>query len=191
MSEFEYLSSELTSGDDLRAEIAAKRLVEHGKDALEVLRPLLADPSPDTRWWTIRTVGEISDNSTSELLIKALGDQDLSVRQCAALAIQNQPDRASVPALVNCMRDQDSLLTRLSANALVTIGSPAVPALLKLLEESPSLTRVEATRALALIGDQRAIPALFKALDEDSALLEYWANEGLVQMGIGMAFFNP
>jgi HEAT repeat protein len=51
--------------------------------------------------------------------------------------------------------------------------------------------RIQAARALALIGDTRAIPELFNALDGDSALLEYWAGEGLEKMGVGMVFFTP
>jgi HEAT repeat protein len=51
--------------------------------------------------------------------------------------------------------------------------------------------RLEAVRALAYIGDKRSIPQLFQALDEDSAMLEYWANEGLQKMGIGMMFYKP
>jgi len=50
---------------------------------------------------------------------------------------------------------------------------------------------VEAVRALAKIGDQRAIPALFEALDDNSALIEYWASEGLEKMGVGMVFYKP
>jgi HEAT repeat protein len=46
-------------------------------------------------------------------------------------------------------------------------------------------------RALARIGDQRAIPALFRALDDESALIEYWATKGLEDMGVGMIFFEP
>jgi len=59
------------------------------------------------------------------------------------------------------------------------------------LNSSPQAARLEAARALALIADQRAIPSLFQALDGESALLEYWANEGLERMGVGMAFFIP
>jgi HEAT repeat protein len=50
---------------------------------------------------------------------------------------------------------------------------------------------MEAMRALALIGDQRSIPLLFEALDSDSMLMEYWANEGLERMGVGMIFYKP
>ena len=70
-------------------------------------------------------------------------------------------------------------------------GAAAVPALLDLLETGLQAVRLETARTLAMIGDTRAIPALFNALDEDSALMEYWANEGLERMGVGMAFFKP
>ncbi|MGD9094150.1 MAG: HEAT repeat domain-containing protein [Anaerolineales bacterium] len=191
MSELEYLSAELASGDDERAEIAAKRLSHLGEQALGIINQLLSDPDPETRWWAVRSLAEMSSNSFSQLLIKALNDKDLSVRQCAALALQHQPDSDSVPALIACMHDRDSLLIRLSANALVAIGPPAVPALLKLLDDRTSPIRYEAIRALALIGDERAIPALFHSFGEDSALMEYWADQGLDRMGIGMAFFKP
>jgi HEAT repeat protein len=191
MSELEYLSAELACGDDERAEIAAKRLSNLGEKALGTITLMLSDPVPDTRWWAIRSLAEMSTNSSIQLLIDALDDEDLSVRQCSALALQHQPRSDSVPALIACMHEQDSLLIRLSANALVAIGPPAVPGLLKLLEDSPTPTRFEATRALALIGDERAIPALFNAFGENSALMEYWADEGLDRIGIGMTFFKP
>jgi HEAT repeat protein len=89
------------------------------------------------------------------------------------------------------MGSQDALLARLAANALACTGADAVPALLEVLEKGEQALRLEAARALAHIGDERSIPALFKALDEDSALMEYWANEGLERMGVGMVFFKP
>ena len=46
-------------------------------------------------------------------------------------------------------------------------------------------------RALALIGDTEAIPALFKAWGEGSTMIQYWAEEGLDRMGVGMQFFIP
>ena len=191
MSNLDYLAGELASGDDERAETAALRLAKHGEAALYTIYPLLTDQNADTRWWAVRTLGEMSGESFTQLLIDALGDDDLSVRQCAALALQLHRESDAVPELIACMHDGDSLLTRLSANALVAIGAPAVPALLKMLEDRPSKARLEAARALALIGDERAIPALFNVFGEDSALLEFWADEGLDRMGIGMAFFKP
>jgi HEAT repeat protein len=59
------------------------------------------------------------------------------------------------------------------------------------LQDGSKFSRIEAARALALIGDTRAVPALFKALDEESAVMEHWAGEGLERMGIGMVFYSP
>jgi HEAT repeat protein len=105
--------------------------------------------------------------------------------------LQQRPDDRAVPALVAALSDDDSLVVRLAANALAATGSAAVPELIKLVEDSPSKIRLEATRALALSGDTRSIPALFNALDSDSTLMEYWANEGLDRLGVGMTFFKP
>ncbi len=126
-----------------------------------------------------------------DLIIAALEDEDVSVRQCAALAITQHGDARAVPGLVRLLSDPDSLLARLAANALVAIGTPAVPPLLELLRDGKPLARFEAVRALALIGDPRAIPALMAVLEEDSTLMEYWADEGLRRMGVGMVYFAP
>jgi len=85
----------------------------------------------------------------------------------------------------------EALTRRLAGDALVAVGSPAVPALLEVMLAGQHLARLEAARALAKIGDERAIPALFAALDGSSALIEYWANEGLERMGVGMVFYKP
>jgi HEAT repeat protein len=74
---------------------------------------------------------------------------------------------------------------------LAAIGSPAVESLIQVVEEGPHLARLEAARALAKIGDTRSIPVLFNTFDQDSALVEYWANEALEKMGVGMSFFKP
>jgi HEAT repeat protein len=182
---------ELTSGDDQRAEAAALRLAAQGTAALATIRALLAAPQVDARWWAARALAEVPGEETAPLLIQALDDPDPHVRQCAALGLCKRPDGRAVPALVEAMGSQDALLARLAANALACTGADAVPALLEVLEKGEQALRLEAARALAHIGDERSIPALFKALDEDSALMEYWANEGLERMGVGMVFFKP
>jgi len=191
MSELKTLLAELTSGDDERAETAVPGLQAHGEDALKVLRPLLADPHPDTRWWAVRALAEIQDPQIPELLVSAVEDEDTSVRQCAALALYQRPVPSAVPILISVLGVQDSLLARLAANALVAVGEPAVPELIGVMENGKGRPRLEAARVLAMIGDPRAIPALYAALSEDSAWMDYWANEGLERMGVGMVFFKP
>lgn len=187
----EELLRELTSGDDARAEEAASSVGAYGVDALSMLEPLLHSSEADFRWWAVRVLAELPAEQSAPLLIQALNDPHLAVRQCAALGLSRQPDVRAVPALIEVMASDDALLARLAANALEAIGAAAVPALLEVMEKGPQHVRLEAARTLAMIADTRSIPALFNALDEDSALMEYWANEGLERMGVGMMFFKP
>ena len=125
------------------------------------------------------------------MLVGALGDPSPAVRQAALLGIRAQPQPGTIPLLIALLEDDDSLCTAMAADALVGIGAEAVPALLDVMQGGMQSARLEAARALAEIGDPRAIPALFNALDDSSALMEYWATQGLEKMGVGMAFFKP
>jgi HEAT repeat protein len=136
-------------------------------------------------------LAEIPGEQAAGKLEQALSDPDPAVRQCAALGLGKQCAPRAIPALLQAMHDSDSLVARLAANALAAIGAPAVEPILELIKNAPQQVQLEAARVLALIADPRAIPVLFNALDGDSMLLEYWANEGLERMGVGMAFFKP
>jgi HEAT repeat protein len=181
----------LTSGDDQRAEAAVKALAHAGKQALPAIQKLLASPNADTRWWAAWAMASIEHPQVPGLLRELLKDPDLSVRQCAALALRAQPTLEAIPDLIGLLQEQDSVLVRLAGAALTAIGKQAVPALLELVQEGNQKARLEAVRTLAMIGDERAISTLFDVSQEDSAIIEYWANEGLDRLGIGMVFFNP
>ena len=187
--------SELTSGEDGRAEAAVAALArladEAAGEVLAVLQSLLASPQADERWWAARALAAVPHPAVAGLLAAALGDADASVRQCAALGLRLHPDAPVIPALIAALDDPDALAADLATDALVSNGQAAVPALLEALKSGTRTARLKAVRALATIQDPRAIPALFAALDEDSALMEYWATEGLERMGVGMMFFKP
>jgi HEAT repeat protein len=185
------LLNQLTSGDDQRAEAAALALADLGAEILPSLQSLLHNPDPETRWWATRALAELDTPQVPPLLIKSLQDKDITVRQCAALALSFRPHDTAVAYLIAVLNDPDRLLAHLAADALVATGAAAVLALLEVMQTGPQTARLEAVRALALIGDTRAIPTLFTALDEGSALIEYWADEGLQRMGVGMTFFKP
>ena len=191
----EELLESLNSGDEGQAEKAVQSLkrlpAEQHTLAIEVLRQNYAAPETDRRWWAVRALAEMPEADAGALLIGALGDADPSVRQCAALALRIRRDPAALAPLLDGLSDPDPLAARLAAEALAALGEAATPALLELLPSSPANTRLLIVRALAEIGDPRAIPALFAALEDDSALVEYWANEGLERMGVGMVFFSP
>lgn len=187
------LLAQLISGDDAQAEKAAQLLPEFGDTAYQKILVNLNHSDPDVRWWSVRVLCNFNRPEISKIFIVKLSDETKAVRQCAALGLSIHPDAEAIYALIKLLSEDDTLLPRLASNALIEIGKDSTPALLDLLniEETPRHAKLEATRALALIGDTDAIAALFKLIDNDSALLEYWANQGLDNMGVGMAFFNP
>jgi HEAT repeat protein len=194
------LLAALASGDDAQPEVAARAEAAatglSGLDpalqpqALAALQALLSTPQPDHRWWAARALAALPGPEITPLLLQALEDEDAPVRQCAALGLRQRPDPGAVAGLVLALDDPDPLVRRLASQALEATGGEAVPRLLEVMAGGSHPARLEAARALAGIGDTRAVPALFEALD-GSALLEYWANEGLERMGAGMSFFVP
>lgn len=191
MKEIQAQIQELTSGDDKRSEAAVKALAQIGEEALPYIQELLSSPHPDTRWWATWALASFDRPEVSVLLRSLLKDPDISVRQCATLALRGQPDPQAVPDLIELLMEDDSVLVRLAGAALTAVGKEAVPALLELFQTGPQKARLEAVRILAAIRDERAIGTLFEAFQGDSAMMEYWANEGLDRLGIGMVFFNP
>ena len=191
MEDLPLLLSQLSCGEDEQAEEALIRLASWGPEAVTALGHRLSHPDAEVRWWAVRALAEIPDERVPDLLVKSLSDADKSVRWCAGLALRKHPSPAAVPALTGMLAEAEALTRRLAGDALVAIGSLAVPPLLEVVHGTDQQARVEAVRALAKIGDQRAIQALFEALDEGSALIEYWASEGLDKMGVGMVFYKP
>jgi HEAT repeat protein len=194
------LLEDLNSGDDLRAEKAARDLeawlsshTSTDKENLrKSLKAMLGSHEVEKRWWATRALAEIVEPQVTSLLVEALSDLDVTVGYCAALALRGQAPPQAVPALIAKLSGKDRMLAHLAADALISIGAAAVPNLLETLKSSHSqAARLEAVRALARIGDPRSIPALFETLDKESALIEYWANEGLERMCVGMVFYKP
>ena len=186
------LLEELTGGDDEHAERAAKELAARGEAALPVLTVLLASPDEDSRWWAVRALAECSTPGAIAALHQALDDPSQAVRQAALLGLRLRPAAESIPQLAVLLEDSDSLCAAMAADVLVAQGSEAaVAALIEVLQSGTFPAQVEAARALAEIGDPRAIPALFAAGEHGSSLLDYWVTIGLEKMGVGTVYFKP
>jgi HEAT repeat protein len=186
------LLAELISGDDTRAENSIPAITALGMAAMPALLDLTRAVEADTRWWAVRALAA-SPHTRTEDLLPLLSDSAPEVRAATALALCSHPDECAITALVKTLEDTDSLVAGLAGNALVKIGSPSVPNLLKVMKEVQLgiRTRSVALRALSEICDQRAIPAMMKSLGEESALLQYWAKEGLERLGLDMVYMKP
>ncbi len=170
MSSLQDLLSDLTSGNETRAEKDVPALIELGEEAIPALLDLTRSSEVDHRWWGLRVLAQSpSPSGTSrqaEWLVPFLNDPAREVRQCAALS-------------------------SLAVNALVKIGKSAVPALIEVVKNASQSARIHALRALAEIKDHRAIPVMMKVMEEDSALLQHWAKEGLDRLGLDMVYMKP
>jgi HEAT repeat protein len=184
------LIGDLTSGNESRAEKAVPGLIALGEEALPALRDLTDSSESDHRWWSLRVLAQ-SPQAKAEWLVPFLSDPAREVRQCAALGLAIKPGESAVQPLVQSLSDEDSMVSSLAVNALVKIGSPAVPALLEVVKNARQSARIHALRALAEIRDHRAIPIMMKVMEEDSVLLQHWAKEGLDRLGLDMVYIKP
>lgn len=191
MPELAALLQQLTCGDDTRAEAAAAQLAEAGTEAVPALLRLLESQDADHRWWAARALAAIDTPSARAGLVGALKDADVAVRQCAALGLRQRPTAQAIADLLAMLGEGNPLSARLAADALAAVGAEAVPALLQAASSGPPRVRIEAARALARMEDPQAAPALLALLDDPSAVVQYWAEEGLERMGLGMVFFEP
>lgn len=189
MDELQTLLAELTSGDDTRAEAAALRLPTF---SASVLDPLFESDDVDTRWWALRALaGFPGGEDVVRRLVSALEDESDEIRQCAALGLCHHPRPEAVLPLIRAISSLDSMTVKLACNALIAIGAEAVPHLVEVLRIGTPSAKLEAARALAEIGDPRAIPVLMEVLQSDSAISTYWAEHGLDKLGLGMVYIRP
>jgi len=185
------LLSDLTSGDEARAESAVAALMELGESVIPSLLELTRSPDADTRWWAVRALAQSPHCRTEWLIPFLTEDPAPEVRQCAALGLAVKADESAIQPLVRALSDADGMVGSLAANALVKIGSAAVPALIEVVKAGAQSARILALRALAEIKDHRAIPVMMKVMEEDSSLLQYWAQEGLERLGLNMIYLKP
>jgi HEAT repeat protein len=204
VSALQDLLSDLTSGNETRAERAVPALIELGAEAIPALLDLTRSSDVDQRWWSLRVLAQ-SPQAQAAWLVPFLSDPAREVRQCAALGLAIKPDDSAVQPLVQALSDEDSMVSSLAVNALVKIGNAAVPSLIEVVKRSPDgssvahrvegsasqSARIHALRALAEIRDHRAIPVMMKVMEEDSVLLQHWAKEGLDRLGLDMVYIKP
>jgi HEAT repeat protein len=190
----------LRTGTEEEREAAAEKLMALGEAAVPGLGAILlppggvgGDPS-DARWWAARALAGIPGPAAAEALIAALADPDEDVRVCAVMGLgeRRETTRAAVDGLLALLRRSNAYAGRHVGDALGKIGEPAVPSLVRALEDENPAIRAQAARALVRVESQLAIPALIKALDDPEPAVEHYAWEALQRMGVGVTLlFEP
>lgn len=190
MDHLAQLLAELTCNDDSRAIKALEHLEKLHDEAIGPLLTLSQNENADHRWWAVRALAAFDNEQSTSALIRSLADADLSVRQCAAIALRKRATPMAMKALLDALQDQDRLLSRLAGDALTLIGAATIPDLAEILRNENSAVRGEAARVLAKMEDQATIAILFSALDDSSSIVRFWVEEGLNKLKVGMLFFD-
>jgi len=93
------------------------------------------------------------------------------------------PTEANLESLIHTLANKNGLARQKARHSLVRAGRPAVPLLIRALQESRvDQVRWEAAKALGVMGDARAIPVLVKALEDNDADVAWLAAEALQKL---------
>ena len=93
-------------------------------------------------------------------------------------------NKVSIETLINTLSSLKDRAREGARHALVAMGKEAVPALIEALKDKNSLTRWEAAKALSEIADPETAPVLVRALEDEDFDIRWLAAEGLIKMNI-------
>lgn len=182
---------------------------EQIKDEIDIQIDLLKDPDWVVRREAAITLGEMGDERCVEPLAHALRDGDWQVREVAIEGL-GQIGSPAVESLIKLLRDWDvrkyamgalgkihdervlePLMTQLrndefkddATDALVSLGEPAVPGLVKALHDKEEFVRKQAVIALGRIKSAEAIDPLIEMLKDQDWFTRLTAAAALEAIG--------
>jgi HEAT repeat protein len=152
--------------------------------AVEALANGLADdrlPGPGWQTEFVVALESFNDPRALEPLITALNHPQAKVRRAAASALGKLKDPGAMDPLIQATKDPDPDVAREAGDALARIGKPAVPHLLRIIENERGYAQNIAAEALGIAGDPVAIPALIEALKEKDSYLQITVAKALAR----------
>ena len=128
-------------------------------------------------------------SESMEIVSAALGDESWRVRREAIeVLVSSNPGVEQVRSLVELLRDDENAgLRNATAEAVMRIGSAAVPALLPYLDDGDHDVRKFVVDALSAIGGEDVLEGLVRALDDPDVNVASAAAEGLGTCGMKSA----
>ncbi len=141
----------------------------------------LGSPEPEVRRLAVQKLRELSGQAAPPLLVRALADEDWRVRKEASqAAAQLVPRGPVVELLVGALAEAGAIGLRNSAvEALVGIGSEAVPPVIECFAWLDADGRKLATEVLAGIPDERGVDQLVSLLTDEDTNVRATAAESL------------
>lgn len=168
---------------------AITALASAGVPAMPLLVRGLADSSIHVRMGSARALGIMGPAArvAEGALVDALADTSAPVREeaVAALGLVTRGDTRSVTPLARCLSDGDPFVVGKAGSALASIGTSALPGVVKILLGTDPAARTAATIVLGKMGTLAASAALdlTRALTDDHADVRYGAAHALGRIG--------
>jgi hypothetical protein len=146
---------------------------------LAVATGLLTHADPNVRLITIRAIEPAEKVGAAELLLVALKDENVEVRDGAALALGRRAEPNIIHRLAEMATRQSDGVAAAAVFALQRAASPdSLDALLRVLATTESLeVRVQAIESVGLLGVDRAAPVLRTMLGDRRPVTTLPANE--------------
>ncbi|AUB56315.1 hypothetical protein BK007_10015 [Methanobacterium subterraneum] len=155
---------------ELARRIDKLNLDKESKEILENIENLKSE-NDFIRRKAVGRLGKIGDVRAINPLIKALKDKDPFVRRLSAGALGKIGNMKSIYPLAVLLGDNKDDMSSSARDALINIGKPSLPQLLKRTIHKNVLTRRRAVGAIGQIGDEDAIAQLSHCLnDEDDGV---------------------
>ena len=176
------LLAELQGEDRLKQRAAAGRLAgfQPAGNRTEIVRRLVGLAGSEEgfmREAAIKTLAVWGTPAQAKVVIEALHDRDLAVRQAAIAALAAGRTARGAEALAELVATGREFSQ--ASLALRGMGAVAEPAVLKLLEDRNLATRREACQLLKVIGTPQSLPALNEAARGPDSLLALLAKEAI------------
>ena len=147
----------------------------------------LQSDNPKTRLDAVAYLSQRDVHLAQKYLIKALSDEDVSVRHQAAKALGAGGATAAVPIMIDWLNDVDAKTKAVAADVLGDIGGPdAAQALIRSLGDPDATVRQRAVKSLGKIGargNATVVIALIPRLEDDKADVRRETIEQLEQLG--------
>jgi hypothetical protein len=130
--------ADLRNRDGVRREFAREAIVSLGRQAVDPLTKLLADPNHQIRWEAAKALSEIADPKSASALVSSLEDREFDIRWLSAIGLIAIGKDSLVPLLEALARRSESVWLRegahhvfhdLSKKGFMDLAAPILTAL--------------------------------------------------------------
>jgi HEAT repeat protein len=170
--------------DSLVRDTAAEALITLNDERL--VPPLsreLSSPDPRVRQKAIDVLGQIGDASLVETIASYLNDPDLNVVKSAVLSMGNLGSEKASRHLVVLLGSSRPDIQDTVRTAFISIGDPAIPDLIEVLQEKGTIAEATAITILGKLKASEAVSALFPYLRHPEPSFRRLATVALTEIG--------